>query len=139
MTWELAIQLILATVAASGAIGSFYAIRRQLKMEKLEKRKLIVEAESISADVAAKLINSAGDLQDFYAELLQEIKKQLEENRTIICRLEGKIDIITEENINLKSMIEKANKKIEKLEEGIRILSKQIRELGQEPRYPKEE
>lgn len=117
MTWELAIQLILAIVAASGAVGSFYAIRKQLKMEKLQQKKLIVEAESISAEVAAKLIDSAGNLQEFYEKLFEELREQISEQSVIICRLEIKI--------------EEQNTKIE-------ALCEQVRELGQEPRYTKE-
>ena len=130
MTWDTAIQLILAVVAASGAIGSFYAIRRQLKMEKLEKKKLIVEAESISADVAAKLIDSAGDLQSFYVAMFEELKQQLKVNEVLICRLEGKIDVLTEENIKLK-------KRVEELEKGIEVLTAQVIESGLKPKYPK--
>jgi cell division protein FtsB len=128
MTWEQATQLILALVAASGAIGSFYAIRRQLKMERAEKKKLLAETESISAEVAAKLIDSAGDLQNFYTELFEELRKRLKINEDLICKLEGKIDLLTEENIKLKE-------KVEELEKGIEVLVKQIIELGVEPRY----
>ena len=90
LNWELIFQIVTAIVAASAAISSVYAIRRQLIMEKAEKRKLIVEAESIGADVAAKLIDSAGDLQDFYTELMEEIKKQSKECKDLVFKLECK-------------------------------------------------
>jgi predicted ATP-grasp superfamily ATP-dependent carboligase len=123
LNWELIRQVLSVIVPLAAAIPGIYAIRRQLVMEKVEKKKLILEAESISADVAAKLIDSAGDLQEFYGELFIEVRKQLDEQKKIVCRLEGKIDLLTKENENLHMKIEG--------------LCKQVRELGQEPRYSK--
>jgi plasmid maintenance system antidote protein VapI len=117
MNWDIILRIGAVVVASLAAIPGIYAIYKQLKMEKLEQRKLILEAESISADVAAKLIDSAGDLQEIYMELLRELKKQLEEQKVIICRLEIKIE---EQNIKIEALCE------------------QVRELGQEPRYIKE-
>jgi predicted nuclease with TOPRIM domain len=124
----LVLRIAAIVAACLAALPGIYSIRRQLKTERLEQRKLIVEAESLSAEVAAKLIDSAGDLQTFYEKLFEELKKQLEETRELICRLEGKIDILTEENIELK-------KRVEELEKGIEILTKQILDVGLEPRY----
>ena len=135
MNWELIIQVSTLLLVSSPGI---YAIARQLKTEKIEKKKLILEAESIGADVAAKLIDSAGDLQELYTKLFEELKKQLEGQKMIVCRLEVKVDILVIENKELKEIAEKQNKKIEELGIGIETLTQQIRELGQEPRYPKE-
>ena len=115
MNWDLIFKIAAVVVPLAAAIPGLYAIRRQIKMEAAEKKKLIVEAESISADVAAKFIDSAGDLQEFYKEVFGEIKKQLEEYKEIVCRLEDKVD---------------------DLEKGIQILTNQIKELGQTPKYP---
>jgi predicted nuclease with TOPRIM domain len=128
INWDLVLRIAAIVAACLAALPGIYSIRRQLKTERLEQRKLIVEAESLSAEVAAKLIDSAGDLQTFYEKLFEELKKQLEETRELICRLEGKIDILTEENIELK-------KRVEELEKGIEILTKQILDVGLEPRY----
>jgi flagellar biosynthesis chaperone FliJ len=107
-------------------------------MERLERKKLIIEAEAISADIAAKFIESAGNIQDFYAEILEEVKKQLKESREAGERLEQKVDNLAEENRELKIVVEKQNKKIDELEIGVCTLVEQVKELGQEPRYPKE-
>ena len=130
MNYDEILRIIMIIGPFLAAIPGIYAIRRQLIMEKVEKRKLIIEAESISADVAAKLIDSAGDLQDFYTELMEEIKKQSKECKDLVYRLECKIDILTEENAELKE-------ELKELKEGVQILSEQVKELGQEPRYPK--
>ena len=131
MNWDIILRIGAVVVATLAAIPGIYAIRRQLKMEKLEQKKILIEAESISADVASKLIDSAGDLQEFYGKLFEEVRKQLEEQKIIVCRLEVKIDLLTEENKGLKLKIEEQNIKIEGLCE-------QVKELGQEPRYTKE-
>jgi predicted nuclease with TOPRIM domain len=128
INWDLVLRIAAVVAACLAALPGIYSIRRQLKTERLEQRKLIVEAESLSAEVAAKLIDSAGDLQTFYEKLFEELKKQLEETKELICRLEGKIDVLTEENIELK-------KRVEELEKGIEILTKQILDVGLEPRY----
>lgn len=125
LNWELLYRVLAILAPLAAAIPGIYAIRRQLIMEKVEKKKLIIEAESISADIASKYIDAAGNVQDIYTELLEELKKQL-------YRLECKIDILTEENVELKE-------ELKELKEGVRILSKQVRELGQEPHFPKEE
>ena len=138
MNWDLILRIGAIVVAVFASLPGIYAIRRQLKAERLEQRKLVLEAESISADVAAKLIDSAGDLQEYYAKLFDEIRKKLEEQNKLICKLEGKIDILTEENRELKLIAVKQNKKIGELEEGICVLVEQVKELGQEPKYPKE-
>lgn len=130
LDWELIRQVLSIIIPLAAAIPGVYAIRRQLIMEKVEKKKLVLEAESISADVAAKLIDSAGDLQEFYEKLFEEVRKQLDEQKEIVCRLEVKIDILTKENENLQLKIEEQNIKIEGLCE-------QVRELGQEPRFSK--
>ena len=132
MNWDIILRIGAIVIASLAAIPGIYAIRRQLKMENLEQKKLIVEAESISAEVAAKLIDSAGDLQGFYEKLFKEIRKQLEEQNIVICRLEVKVDLLTEENKSLKTKIDTQNIKIE-------ALCEQVRELGQEPRYTKGE
>jgi predicted RNase H-like nuclease (RuvC/YqgF family) len=53
-------------------------------------------------------------------------------------RLEQKVDNLAEENRELKIVVEKQNKKIDELEIGVCTLVEQVKELGQEPRYPKE-
>ena len=88
------------------------------------RSRAIVDVEPISADVAVKLIDSAGNLQELYEKLFNEVRKQLEEQKEIVLRLEKKI--------------EKQNSKMEELEEGICTLVEQVRELGQEPKYTKE-
>lgn len=115
INWELVLKIAAVVVPILAAIPGIYAIRRQIILEQAEKKKLIVEAESISADVAAKFIDSAGDLQDFYKEVFGEIKEQLEEYKIIVCRLEAKV---------------------EELERGIQILTKQVKDLGEHPKYP---
>lgn len=116
MNWDLILKVLaIAIPAFVAALPGIYAIRKQIKTEQAEQKKLIAETESINADVAAKFIDSAGDLQNFYTEVFGEIKKQLEEYKEIVCRLE---------------------KKIEDLEKGVRILTKQVRDLGQTPKYP---
>ena len=125
MNWQLILQIFGVLAPLAAAIPGIYAIRRQLVMEAAEKKKIVVEAESISADVASKYVDAAGNLQDFYTELIQEVKKQSEECKELVCKLEVKIDILTEENKLLK--------------EEVAELRKQVRELGQEPRFPKGE
>jgi DNA-binding transcriptional regulator GbsR (MarR family) len=115
MNWELILKIAAVVVPILAAAPGIYAIRKQIIMEQVEKKKLVVEAESISADVAAKFIDSAGDLQEFYKEVFGEIKQQLEEYKEIVCRLE---------------------EKVEDLERGIRILTKQVQDLGENPKYP---
>lgn len=115
INWDFVLKIAAVLVPILAAAPGLYAIRRQIKMEAAEKKKLVVEAESISADVAAKFIDSAGDLQEFYKEVFGEIKKQLDEYKEIVCRLEIKV---------------------EELERGIDILTKQVRDLGEHPRYP---
>jgi methyl-accepting chemotaxis protein len=138
MTQEQIIAWLPILTAFLLSLPGVYAIYRQLKMERLEKKKLIIEAEAISADIAAKFIESAGNIQDFYAEILEEVKKQLVESREAVDRLEQKVDNLSEENRELKIVVEKQNKKIEELETGVCTLVEQVKELGQEPRYPKE-
>lgn len=137
MNWELILRIGAVVVAALAAIPGIYAIRKQLLMESVEKEKALIDIESVSAEVAAKLIDSAGDLQTLYEKLFNEVRKQLEEQKEIVCRLEIKIDTLTEENRELKIIVDKQNKKIEELEEGICTLVEQVKELGQEPKYPK--
>ena len=115
MNWELILRILAIVIPVLAAAPGIYAIRKQLIMEKAEKKKLIVEVESISADVAAKLIDSAGDIQEIYKEIFEEIKIQLNDNKVIVCRLEVEV---------------------KELKRGIRILTKQVRELDQIPRYP---
>jgi len=133
--WELLLKVGAFIIAMIGAIPGIVAIRRQLKMEKHEAKKLIVEAEAISADIAAKYIESAGNIQDFYSEILEEVKKQLSECKDVVCRIEGKVENLTLENEKLKEIVKEQNLKIEELEKGITILSAQVTELGQKPRY----
>jgi uncharacterized coiled-coil DUF342 family protein len=115
INWELVLKIAAVVVPILAAAPGLYAIRRQIRMETAEKKKLVVEAESISADVAAKFIDSAGDLQEFYKEVFGEIKKQLDEYKEIVCRLE---------------------EKVEELERGIDVLTKQVKDLGEHPNYP---
>lgn len=115
INWELLLRIAGALVPLLAAIPGLYAIRMQLKKEEAERKKIAMETESVSADVASKFVESAGNLQEFYKEVFGEIKKQLEEYKEIVCRLEAKID---------------------ELEEGVKILSDQVKELGQVPKYP---
>ena len=96
MNWDIILKIGAIVIASLAAIPGIYAIRRQLKMEKLEQRKLILEAESISAEVASKLIDSAGDLQELYEKLFKEVRNQFEEQKIVICILEVKIDLLAE-------------------------------------------
>ncbi|MHA2047206.1 MAG: hypothetical protein ACW99G_20635 [Candidatus Thorarchaeota archaeon] len=139
MTSEQTIAWLPIITAFLLSLPGVFAIYRQLKMERLEKKKLIIEAESISAEVANKFIESAGDIQNLYMELFSELKKQIEESRETGERLEQKIDNLTVENSELKIIVEKQNDKIRELEEGVCTLVEQVKELGQVPRYPKEE
>lgn len=133
LDWDLILRVLGILAPILGAvITSVYAIRRQLVMEQAEKKKIITETESLSADVASKYIDAAGNLQDFYTELLEDIKNQLKEQKEIICKLEAKLELSAEENIQLKKLIKE-------MKEGIEILIEQIREFGEMPRYPKEE
>lgn len=128
MTWEQILSYLPIITAFLAAIPGAYAIRRQLKMEELDKKKAMKEAEDISANIVSKYVDAAGNLQDFYTELMEEVKGQFDECKLLVSRMEEKIDVLTEENRILRE-------KVEELEKGIEVLTKQIVELGAEPRY----
>ena len=124
MTWEQILTYLPVLTAFLAAIPGAYAIRRQIKMEELDKKKAMREAEDISADIVSKYVDAAGNLQDFYTELMAEVKTQFDECKSLVTRMETKIDDLENEVAELK--------------EGIAILTKQIIDLGLEPKYPKE-
>lgn len=124
--------LPLFLTALIGGIPGIIAIRRQLKMEEVERSKAMREAEDISADIVSKYVDAAGNLQDFYTELMAEVKTQFDECKVLVSGMEKKIDALTEENKQLKE-------RIRGLERGVKVLTKQILDLGQKPKYPEEE
>lgn len=124
MNLETISQIASVVVAILALLPSFFAIRKQLRTED-------IEAASLKADLADKHIDTASSVQSLY-------KGMYKDQEEIICRTEKKVDLLTKKNEELKIIVKEQNIKIEILEEITLTLVEQVKELGIEPRYPKE-
>jgi len=106
-----------------------------VRKEREEKAKLSAERESIGADAVQKIVTAAGDLQDAYGELLEEMKKRNQEYKSEIDGLSSKIKELEKSNLELKLKVEEESKIISELIEGVKLLTKQVEELGKEPAW----
>lgn len=133
---------IIKIVIGSGlgiAITTIVPLLFQLRKEKEEKSKIKADTYSVGADAAQKIVTAAGNLQDAYVELLAEMKSRTSEYKTEVDRLSAQTRELEEINKQLKLKIYESSLIIDELMRGVKLLTRQIETLGQQPEWSTKE
>ena len=132
---------IIKIVIGSGlgiAIATIIPLLFQLRKEKEEKAKIKADTSNVSADAASKIVTAAGNLQDAYVELLNDMKARTIEYKEEIDSLSDRIRELEISNKELKRKIEESTTIINELIKGVHLLTEQIENLGQQPSWNRE-
>ena len=132
---------IIKIVIGSGlgiAIATIIPLLFQLRKEKEEKAKIKADTSNVSADAASKIVTAAGNLQDAYVELLNDMKARTIEYKEEIDSLSDRIRELEISNKELKRKIEESTTIINELIKGVHLLTEQIENLGHQPSWNRE-
>ena len=137
IVWDIVKVILTSLVAGAAALVPFFIYMRR---EREEKAKISAETTNISADATQKIVTAAGDLQDAYVELINDMKSRTAEYKQEIHDLSNRLEDLEKSNKELNIKVDETNRQLEEskiiiieLVEGIRLLTSQVEGLGQQP------
>jgi len=150
-TWQRIIDIVALLAPILAAIPGLLALRALNKKTLAQAKKTEAESENTEASAADRIAKTALELLRHHEEDTQRYRRFSEDNEKVIkelreefsgckeqlIKIAGEQGRLLEENSKfLRSNIELTNK-VKVLEETVRLLAAQLKELGKEPLFGK--